>query len=416
MTQVVLPFNYQGKVFAPASKSYLQRAIAISILGSQACTIENFYPSKDALAAIRIAKSLGASVEVFDRKLVVKKGEAQLDEVEINCGESGLSTRMFSPIAATFLRISKITGEGSIMSRPINMIEEALVQLGAKTSSNKGLLPLHIEGPILPSEIEIDGSESSQLLTGLLISLPLLQGNSVIKVTNLKSIPYVQMTLDILGHFGIEIKHDNFNRFEIKGGQMISASSYYVEGDWSGASFHLVGGAISGKVTVCGLNCQSTQADKAILDAIISCGGAVSTFENEVLVKKDQLRAFQFDATHSPDLFPPLAVLAACCEGTSKIKGVSRLKNKESNRAQTIREEFLKLNIEVKNVGDVMYIEGSKVKGGKVSSRNDHRIAMATAVLASVADGKIEIENSRAVDKSYPTFFEDLKTVSQDRN
>jgi 3-phosphoshikimate 1-carboxyvinyltransferase len=134
------------------------------------------------------------------------------------------------------------------------------------------------------------------------------------------------------------------------------------------------------------------------------------------VVKKNQLRAFQFDATHSPDLFPPLAVLAACCEGTSKIKGVSRLKNKESNRAQTIREEFLKLNIEVKNVGDVMYIEGSKVKGGKVSSRNDHRIAMATAVLASVADGKIEIENSRAVDKSYPTFFEDLKTVSQDRN
>ncbi len=416
MTQVVLPFNYQGKVAAPASKSYLQRAIAISILGSQACTIENFYPSKDALAAIRIAKSLGASIEVFDQKLVVKKNERQLDEVKINCGESGLSTRMFSPIAATFPRKSTITGEGSMMSRPINMIEEALVQLGAKTTSNKGFLPLCIEGPILPSEIEIDGSESSQLLTGLLIALPLLRGKSVVQVTNLKSIPYVQMTLDILGHFGIEIKHDNFNRFEIKGGQMISASSYYVEGDWSGASFHLVGAAISGKVTVSGLNCQSAQADKAILDAIISCGGAVSTFENEVVVKKNQLRAFQFDATHSPDLFPPLAVLAACCEGTSKIKGISRLKNKESNRAQTIREEFLKLNIEVKNVGDVMYIEGSKVKGGKVSSRNDHRIAMATAILASVADGKIEIEDSRAVDKSYPTFFEDLKTVSQDRN
>lgn len=409
--KLVQPFKYRGSLKAPASKSYLQRAIAIASLADEPCLIENFYPSKDALAALDIAQKLGAKIQRFDQAVIIQRGASTADSVLINCGESGLSTRMFSPIAALLGKSTTVVGEGSLLKRPIVMIEDALRQFGVETRSNAGFLPLEISGKMHGAHAAIDGSESSQLLTGLLIALPLLVEQSELHVHNLKSKPYIQMTLDLLAHFGIDIQHQNLAHFTISGNQKPKAAQYYCEGDWSGAAFHLVGAAISGEITLSGLNVKSAQADRAILNALQACGAAITCRENEVHVAKNQLHAFQFDATHCPDLFPSLAVLASCCAGTSEIVGVSRLKHKESDRAATIQSEFGKLNIPVSIEGDVMRISQSTVHGGIVNSHYDHRIAMALAVLASVSSEAIIIENAEAVNKSYPSFFEDLSQI-----
>jgi 3-phosphoshikimate 1-carboxyvinyltransferase len=230
-------------------------------------------------------------------------------------------------------------------------------------------------------------------------------------VKNLKSIPYIQMTLDILNHFGISIDHNNFETFWISGNQKPKAQGYHVEGDWSGAAFHLVGAAISGEIKLLGLNPRSSQADRKILEALQKSGAEVLIGEDEIQITKKSLQSFDFDATNCPDLFPPLAVLASCCSGESRIRGVSRLEHKESNRARSIRDEFAKLNIEVLLDGDVMRIQQADVIGGLVNSQNDHRIAMAAAILASVSSTSITIENARAVNKSYPTFFDELQNI-----
>ncbi len=408
---IVQPFKYCGSIKAPASKSYLQRAIAIAALCDEPCLIENFYPSNDALAALDIAQNLGAKIQRFDQSVIMQRGAAPADSVLINCGESGLSTRMFSPIAALLGTTTTVVGEGSLLKRPIVMIEDALRQFGVETRSNAGFLPLELSGKMHGARAAIDGSESSQLLTGLLIALPLLVEQSELHVHNLKSKPYIQMTLDLLAHFGVVIQHQNLAHFNISGNQKPKAARYYCEGDWSGAAFHLVGAAISGEITLTGLNINSTQADRVILNALQACGATITCGKNEVHVAKNQLHAFQFDATHCPDLFPSLAVLASCCEGTSAIAGVSRLKHKESDRAATIQSELGKLNIPVSIEGDVMRISQSTVHGGIVNSHNDHRIAMALAVLASVSSSAVIIENAQAVNKSYPSFFEDLSQI-----
>lgn len=417
MRKTIFPYKYQGEVIAPASKSYLQRAIAIALLCPARSYINHYYPSNDAKAAINIARALGAEISIEKDRLIIKGTTLQqFDPVEIHCGESGLSTRMFSPIAGLFPRITTLTGEGSLKARPVHMIVEALEQLQVEIRSNNNRLPLTIKGPITANDITIDGSESSQLLTGLLIALPLLYENSIIHVLDLKSVPYIQMTLDILSDFGIEIEHTDYQRFFIKGNQVPQPTQYTIEGDWSGAAFHLVGAAISGKVSVKGLHPYSAQADRKIITALKQCGAQVEITEKTITVTKKELNGFNFDATNCPDLFPPLAVLGACCSSPSTIKGISRLLHKESNRAETILKEFTKLKIKIQLEGDNMIIYPSTVSGGTVSSHNDHRIAMALATLAAVSDQAIEINQSEAVDKSYPTYFNDLKEISHHSN
>jgi 3-phosphoshikimate 1-carboxyvinyltransferase len=221
------------------------------------------------------------------------------------------------------------------------------------------------------------------------------------------------MTLDILAHFGIVITHSDFERFEIEGNQRPLATVYRVEGDWSAAAFLLVGGAISGSVSVSGLNPFSSQADKAILDVLVLAGANIAWKNDEVTSSKNLLRAFDFDATHCPDLFPPLAALAACCEGSSTLYGTHRLRHKESDRASTISTTLQQMGIEAVLENDAMHITGSPVHAAALSSFNDHRIAMMAAILGCVADGPISITESKAVNKSYPNFFHDIASLRQ---
>lgn len=243
----------------------------------------------------------------------------------------------------------------------------------------------------------IDGSISSQLLTGLLMALPVASNDSVIKVSNLKSRPYIDMTLQVLEKFGIKVEHTGHEIYRIKGGQEYRPAAFTVESDWSGGAFLLVAGAIGGEVNVEGLRPDSRQSDKAVLTALDKAGARVSITENKITVSRSDLKCFEFDATESPDLFPPLVALAACCKGITGIKGAKRLIHKESNRAEALVKEFGKMNIKVEINDDYMLVTGGKIKGAHVESHNDHRIAMATAVAALRADGRVFIKDSHAI-------------------
>ncbi|MFN7013042.1 MAG: 3-phosphoshikimate 1-carboxyvinyltransferase [Bacteroidia bacterium] len=409
MNRIISPATFSGSTKVPPSKSYLQRAIAIAAMANHAVEIDGYAPSNDVDAAIAIAKNMGAEVEIHQQKIIVQGNFNAANISAIHCGEAGLSARMFAPVVALKEEKIIITGESSLLKRPMYMVIEALQQLGKTVKSNNGLLPLEISGKLIPQKIKIDASESSQLLSGLLIALPFANGDSEIEVTQLNSIPYIQMTLDILRHFRINIQHRNYQYFIIKGNQKVQSTNYIAEGDWSGAAFHLVAAAIAGNVELEGLNKNSAQADKAILEALQNVGAKINWIsDTAIITEKEKLCAFDFDATHCPDLFPPLAALAANCNGISKIKGIHRLLHKESNRAISIQSELQKLGIKVELKNDEMWIYGGKISGGKIYSHNDHRIAMMGAVLALNADAPIEIEAAEAIQKSYPDFFEDF--------
>lgn len=410
MQKTIIPSPISGVTQAPASKSFTQRAVAAALLCRGTTTILKPSHCDDSLAALNMARGLGAEVIQGSDEYILMGGFL-LKSQNLNCGESGLAMRMFAPIAALHHKEITFNGKGSLNSRPVSMIGEALRQLGASFKSSNDLLPFTLCGPMKGGFAEIDGSVSSQLLTGLLLALPLAERDSVIKVNDLKSKPYVAMTLQLMDEFGIEVENRNFEEFFIKGNQQYKACEYRVEGDWSGAAFLLVAGAIAGKIRVEGLKKDSLQADRAVLDALRLAGASFEISEYSVEIKRSSLKAFEFDATDCPDLFPPLAALAANCNGKSVIKGVSRLIHKESNRALSIGLELMKLGIDIEIKGDEMLITGGHIKGGDCDSQNDHRIAMMLAVLALNSDGLVTIENAECVNKSYPAFFEHLKRL-----
>jgi 3-phosphoshikimate 1-carboxyvinyltransferase len=410
MERCLEPSAIKGTLKAPASKSMTQRAIAAALLADGQSIIHNPSYCDDSLAAMSIAVGLGARVEPQVNELKIN-GSAVLKEPKLNCGESGLAIRMFSPIAALYPAEIKMVGANSLKKRPMFMIEEALNQLGVKCTSSGGFLPLTIEGPIVGGHCEIDGSISSQLLTGLLMALPLAAGNSEIRVNNLKSKPYIDMTIQILKSFGISVENRDYSLFRIQGNQKYIPQSYTVEGDWSGGAFLLVAGAINGQLCVRGLRSDSMQSDKLIVNALENAGAHIISGENQIEITRSELKAFEFDATESPDLFPPLVALASYCEGISTIKGVSRLIYKESDRAKALQEEFSKMGIKIEINDDLMFVIGGKPQGARVESHDDHRIAMAIAVASLGATAKVSIRDSQCVAKSYPGFFDDLRRV-----
>ncbi len=428
MTVTVHPSSISGTVQAPASKSSMQRACALALLHDGETIIRNPGKSNDDLAAIDIIQKLGAGIEVKNEELKIKKEKGAVVAEEINCGESGLGIRMFTPIAALSSEEILINGTGRLLKRPMHFFDEIFPKLGIFIQSNNGYLPIKIKGPLQPADIIIDGSLSSQFLTGLLMAYGKAATKPVtITVNNLKSKPYIDLTLQMMKEFGYIVRNENYERFVIKPSfdfaqdlqntidTSTSLRTYTVEGDWSGAAFLLVAGAVAGTITVEGLDIHSAQADKAILDALKDCGAKISVKENTLAIDAfpgGWGKAFHFNATDCPDLFPPLVALAVYCKGISVIEGVSRLQHKESNRAVTLQQEFGKMGVEIKLEGDKMMIAGgNSLKGARVHSHHDHRIAMACAVAALKANGETVIEEAGAVNKSYPNFYNDLKLL-----
>jgi 3-phosphoshikimate 1-carboxyvinyltransferase len=414
MNATIQPSTISGDLFAPASKSSMQRACAAALLKKGTTTIINPGRSNDDFAALDVIEKLGAVIEKINNNSIqiLSRGISPKNK-EINCGESGLGIRMFTPIAALSKEAITINGTGSLLSRPMNFFDEILPQLGVSIKSNGGKLPLEIQGPLQPANIEVDGSLSSQFLTGLLMAYGAAGADNVtITVKDLKSKPYIDLTLQVMENFGWRVTHENHERFHfnIPIIQKLQESlTYTVEGDWSGAAFLLVAGAIAGDITIKGLDVFSTQADKAVLQALIDSGCRISIQSEQIEIGPMPLKAFHFNATDCPDLFPPLVALAAYCEGTTVIEGVSRLAHKESNRALTLQDEFGKLGIAITLQDDLMLIKGGTgVKSAQVHSCHDHRIAMACAVAGLKAEGQVSIDEADAINKSYPNFYEHL--------
>ena len=400
-----------GSITAPASKSYAQRAVAAALLAGGETTLTHLDLCNDTRAALDVARRLGASVSHEGTTYTIHGGLNPVS-TKLNIGESGLATRLFTPIASLCHMPITINGEGSILRRPIEMMEEPLQALGVEVISNGGYLPISVKGPMRGGEIHVDGSLSSQFITGLLMALPLSPNDTVLHVENLKSRPYVDMTIDLAARFGVAIEHNNYEQFYIAGGQHYTPCTYNIEGDWSGASCLLVAGATAGSITIRNLNHISLQADLAIIEALARAGAEIITTNSSVTVHGGPLHAFEFDATDCPDLIPALAALAASCEGTSVLTGTQRLTYKESNRAETIAEVFGRLGIGVDlSEENTMRITGGPVSSAVVDSHNDHRIAMAAAVAALSSDDSVVIEGADAADKSYPTFWNELDTL-----
>jgi len=411
MSIVVRPTYLQGEIIVPSSKSYLQRAIAAATLSFGKSKITHNGHCNDSFAALSIAKQLGASIKENDNTLTIKGDFAAKSNV-LDCHESGLCFRMFAPILALLNKEITLTGSGSLSKRPQQLIVNALRQFNVKVEATNGFLPLKISGQLNGTSAIIDASVSSQLLTGLLMALPLSKADSHVEVRNLMSIPYIKMTIDLLSKFGIIVPNSDNKHFTIRGSQVYKGCDYNVEGDWSAASFFIAGAMINGEVTIRGLNMNSLQADIAIIELLKKNDADMTLLSEGVSIKAKQIKAFEFDATHCPDLFPPLVAMAAHALGISKITGVNRLIYKESNRALALVEEFAKLGIKIKIDNDIMFITGGQVNSAKVFSHNDHRIAMALAITAIGADGIVEIFDIDCINKSYPNFFKDFNHIS----
>lgn len=414
MKRSVLPSSVEGIVKAPASKSMMIRAVAAATLADGVSTLRNPSDCRDAIAAIEISKSIGAKVDSQDELVKIEGtgGKIRLVNDIINCKESGLCVRLFTPVISLGDKETLVTGEGSLLRRPVGMMKEALRRMGVDFEDNEGKLPIRLKGPLRAGKVNVDGSTSSQFVSGLLFALPLVDGKSEIEVINLKSKPYIDMTLSALSDFGVNVKNDGYRVFYVEGTQEYKAQEYYVEGDWSGASFLLVAGAIAGRVRVTGLKVDSLQADRAVINVLHIAGAVVKEEKNYVEASYGTLRRFDFDATECPDLFPPLVALASCCKGRSKIEGVHRLVYKESNRAEALLEEFRKMGVRLSVENDYIVVDGEgQPEGGRVSSHNDHRIAMACAVAGLASKEGVVISGAEAVEKSYPTFFEDIKRL-----
>ncbi len=410
--KIIYPTEVQGTIVPPASKSVMQRAIAIAALAQGTSYLHGYSSSNDSDAALKIAENLGSTVSV-DGENVTIVGGLNPKSKELNCGEAGLGIRMFTPVASLWKEPITLQGEGSLKTRPVSVLEAPLRQLGVQIETNNGFVPVQVCGPMVGGNAEVDGSLSSQILTGLLIAAPYAQKDVVLQVTDLKSKPYIDITIDMMRKFGVKVDREEYVTFRIPAGQSYKAMDFVVEGDWSGASFLLVAGALRGNITVKNISMSSCQADKAIVEALQKVGANIVLGENEISVSSNELRAFEFDATECPDLFPPLVSLAAHCKGVTTIKGVSRLAHKESNRALVLQKEFAKLGTRIECTDDEMFVYGGTLRGGKMHANNDHRIAMAGAVAALLATEPVEVENPECVAKSYPGFWDDLSFMTK---
>ena len=399
----ITPSVLSGEVYAPASKSYAHRLIILACLSGKNITVKNVGNSKDVLATAECMKNLGADCQISGGDFTVKSFKAKA-AAKIDCGESGSTLRFLLPVIAALGIRTQITGSEKLLSRPSDELVSVLNAHGA------GIENFTVKGKISAGKYEIDGSVSSQYISGLLLAFSALNGESELIIKG-KSVSenYVDITVDALMDFGVKVEKTQ-NGYKVFGGYK-PKSFYAVEGDYSGAAFMLAAGAIGKKVSVSGLNEQSKQGDKKIIEILKKFGAKVDIKENVITVSKDRLKGIEVDCENIPDLAQIISVVAAFSEGKTVLKGISRLKYKESDRIAAITDMLAAAEIKCNCDGETLFITGGKPKGGVFDSNNDHRTAMSCAMLAAGADGNSVINCAEAVGKSYPEFFKDYNKI-----
>lgn len=416
MIKAVQAAQISGTVYPPASKSIMQRACAAALLTPGTTIIEHPGTSADDNAALQLIYSLGASwIQAEDQVIINSTGAIQPRTSVMHCGESGLSARLFLPIAALSDAALTLDGQGSLRNRPMQEHLDVLPQLGVRFADPNPFLPVRFQGPLSPQNITVSGKNSSQFLTGLLFALAAAaQSELTITVQDLASKPYIDLTLDVLNHFGWQVAHEQYERFHIRPGRKPASGDRIIRipTDWSSAAFWLVAGALSGPLTVTGLDMQSTQADKLIRSILEQAGAGIVFRKEAITVTQAPLQCFSVDLRDAPDLFPIVSVLAAAATGTSTLVGLSRLTHKESNRAASIRDMLSQLHIPFDTNDDSLIITGvSQFAPATINGYNDHRIVMAAAVASLRCQEPLCITDTKAVAKSYPAFWEHASSL-----
>ena len=452
----------------PVSKSFAQRAIIAAALAEGTSHLRGYTPCGDNEAALQVARALGAQVEQDGAEITITgisaslgslgtnvsadKGSDALESRTLHVGESGLLTRMMIPVMAQLCPGRVIlTGEKTLLGRPLTGAKAILEAFGAECRSIDGAdardlcIPLEVSGPLKAGRAEVSGKHGSQIISGLLMALPFADRNSSLIVPEPKSIPYTFITLEVLKKFGVKVGNDMLGGrdflesggdwslctemvFKIKGGQKYKAADIDLEADWSAAANFLVAGAIFGKLEIQGLDTTSLQADLSIMDVLMDAGASLSQMDGnngDITVQRAPLTAFQVDASNCPDLFPVLSVLAAFCHGTSRLAGVSRLANKESDRAKAILEMLTRMGVKASIEADELVVEGQTLvqrlldgnllKGGSYTSHHDHRMVMALKVASLGADSPITIDDEACVAKSFPQFLDIWQSMTCSR-
>lgn len=411
------PFVPNGTVNVPPSKSDVHRAIICAAMANGVSRISPVALSNDIKATIGCIKALGADAVLENNVLTVDGTNMYKNKTALlDCGESGSTLRFFIPIAAVGNINATFVGKGKLPQRPIGIFTEALPKAGTVCKTEGGL-PLEIKGQLKSGIFEIPGNVSSQFITGLLLALPILEGDSEIVLTSpLESVGYIAMTIRTMKQFGVNIQATE-KGWHIKGGQSYKTCDYTTDGDWSQAAFFMVLGAVSGKVTVKGVAKDSTQGDKKCAEILARFGAKVTQLDNEVTVEKGELKAITIDASQIPDLVPVLSVCAAFAEGTTKIINAERLRIKECDRLKATAELLNNLGGKVKELSDGLEITGvSSLKGGNVNGYNDHRIVMSAAVCAARSYEDITATFAMSINKSYPDFYIDYNSIGGKAN
>ena len=435
----------------PSSKSFAQRAVIAAALADGTSRLSGYTPCGDNESALRVAESLGARISRQGDVIVIEgtgAGPQSSAQDSFNVGESGLLARLMIPLAAMAARGDvSISGEKTLLTRPMQGVREIMRRFSVQTESLSGgnvdgmsddtvCVPLKVSGPLVPSFTEVSGLHGSQIISGLLMALPLAGKPSKISVHSPKSIPYMYMTLDVMKKFGVAVSNEMFGDrdflesdgdwsyctdidFKIRGGHRYHAADLRIEGDWSSAANFLVAGAVFGKVVLSGLDTTSLQADLSIMDILMDAGASLSQLDGstgDIIVQRAPLNAFETDASNCPDLFPIVAVLAAFCQGRSRIAGTDRLSHKECDRGAAIMEMLEKMGVEAEIQDNALLVTGQSLaqrllsgtllKGGEYSSHHDHRMAMALKVAELGADGPFVLDDTDCIAKSFPSFLE----------
>lgn len=386
----------KGEVFIPPSKSAAHRALVCSFLAGEG-TVEPIINSNDMKAMEQVIGALKNNSDVAD------------------CIESGNTLRFMIPVAAALGKTVTFIGSGRLPERPIGDYLRLLPEHNVKCTSD-GKLPLKIEGQLTSGVYEIAGNISSQYITGLLLALPILDGDSeIVLTTKLQSKPYVDMTIKVMADYGVVVE-ERENGYFIKGNQSYKKRDYTVESDWSQAAFFLVGGALNGDVILKGLDMNSTQGDKEIVSILKQFGADIEVKSDYIRAKKSVLKGIEIDVTDIPDTVPALAVAAAFAKGTTVIKGGERLRLKESDRIESVVSNLKRLGVDVEEKPDGMIITGGGVKGALLEGYNDHRIPMAFSMAALCAQGNTVITDANSINKTYPSFFKDYNSLGGKAN
>lgn len=416
MNVKIKPNEIKGKMKSIPSKSLLHRAIILSgiakdreIILEQVNTI-----SEDIEATLTCIEKLGAKTKVEgDSIRITSLGNIKKSKVELHCKESGTTLRLLLPLVSTFSKEATVDCSEGLRKRPIRELIETLEESGLYFKE-KGF-PINISGNVTTDFFKISGDISSQYVSGLLLLSSLLdQRSSIYLTTKLESRAYVNITIKVLRDFGIIVNELEEGVFEIYGGRdkILPPKEYQIEGDWSNAAFFLVGGCLGDSIKMSGLNLESSQGDKKIVQILKKAGAILTCSDDFISSNRSHLNSFEVDFSETPDLFPILSVVAALSKGQSILKGGERLKLKESNRIESTFQMLKSLGADVKKREDGLIIQGKEIlDGGIVNSFNDHRIVMSATMASIRCKEPVSIVNAGAVKKSYPNFFEDFKKV-----